>query len=137
MLMRRGVKISRIFIVPSGRVVDEGCIQAVLAHVKAGIVVRIMSSDRASEIGINNDIAMNLDFGVLDDYAVSYWHHSEGKALWVSVNHADIEKYSRCFKALEAMAKPLNDGSDHTDEELSLIGTRVRSIFERELGAAI
>jgi hypothetical protein len=128
-LLKHGVKIKRIFILPSDTPVLEQCIEAILMHVKAGIVVRITSSVRASEIADDHDIERNLDFGLLDDFAVSYWHHSEGKALWISVNQADIEKYANCYKTLEAASPAVNDAGEPTESSLSTCESRLRDIL--------
>ncbi len=110
-LIERGVRITRIFIIPGDRPLTQTEAEVFHAHQEAGIETLMLPADRAVSIAREFEISQEPDFGLLDDYAVSFWHLSEGRALRISVNEKDIEQCERCFDALVEACTSVTDAA--------------------------
>lgn len=98
-LVERGISTERIFLLPRDFKLSSQSKKVILDQIAAGITVRIGFIHKIKELNIPDDVRV-LDFGLFDDFAVSFWHKTNGRLFKVVTSLRVCAVYLKAFEII-------------------------------------
>jgi hypothetical protein len=89
-LIHRNCVVERIFLIPQDRILKPVHGEAIRSQIEIGIRVRIGYLEDLQAVGIDD---RDVDFGLLDDFAVSFWRFLHGRLFRLTVDQEEYKKY--------------------------------------------
>jgi hypothetical protein len=94
-LVRDGREVERIFVFPRDRSLTNDELDALARQVDVGIGVCIVYEEDAEEVVDN---VRNLDFGLFDTFAVSYWRQAQGRVCRIETAPKECEEHRKLYE---------------------------------------
>jgi hypothetical protein len=94
-LIDQGSTVERVFLLPRALVVTRRHQDALRRQVEMGISVRVAYLESCGRIVADDS---ELDFGLFESFAVSFWRFSVGRVFKVSTSAADYQAYDRIYR---------------------------------------
>jgi len=116
-LIQRNCTVERIFAIPQDKVVKVVHLKALQAQVELGIRVRIVYLEDLQAAGIDD---RELDFGLFDDFAVSFWRFMHGRLFRLTVDQEEYKRYRDMFERVKRFCIRV---PEKKDGDLTLFGS--------------
>lgn len=99
-LIQKNCTVERIFLIPQDKILKAAHHKALRDQVEMGIGVRIAYMDDIQAVGIDD---RELDFGLFDDFAVSFWRFNHGRLFRLTVDQDEYRKYRDIFNSVKKL----------------------------------
>ncbi len=99
-LIQKNCTVERIFLIPQDKILKAAHHKALRDQVEMGIGVRIAYMDDVQAVGIDD---RELDFGLFDDFAVSFWRFNHGRLFRLTVDQDEYRKYRDMFNSVKKL----------------------------------
>jgi hypothetical protein len=120
-LLNRGCTVERIFLLPRKLRPTRSHQEALCRQVQMGISVRIAHLESCQKGIVEDD--RELDFGLFDSFAVSFWRFSVGRVFKIRTSNADYRHYSEIYERVTNVCVNVPGKQEQG---------RVRSMFNNE-----
>jgi len=108
--------VERVFVVHRATPISDEERDAIRKQIKMGIVVRVAYFEKCGNIADDKE----LDFGLLDDFAVSFWRHDRGRVFRITAEAEQFKKYSAMFKRVRGVCEEVGDGTNDECTRLTI-----------------
>lgn len=115
-LLEKGLQVERIFVLDRDKKVDSDQLQAVKEQFQMGVKIRLAYLDRCRRI-VGVDTESDLDFGLFDNFAVSFFRFSIGRVHKLSTSPSDCNRYTGIYDSVLNVCERFR-GSDGRDDNL-------------------
>lgn len=96
-LIDRGVNVERVFICAKSKFKEKTVSKVIKRQISDGIKVRIISSEVVERIIRRR---LDRDFGLHDDFAVTFFRNYYGRTFKVDTNHKEIGKFIDIYEGI-------------------------------------
>lgn len=115
-LLRRGCMVERIFVISRNRMLSQVDQDAIRKQIETGIKVCFTYTESTTDIV---DDERDLDFGLFDEEAVSFWRFARGRVFRISTSANQRKKYRTIYEKVKAtcIKVPTKQGPNRTQFE--------------------